>query len=274
MTASSRPVSLAQLSAIDLDALEMIRLAADAGYSGVLIRLHPARREEPARAILTDAALRRQARQLLQDLGLQLFDTEVLTIYPDSTPEDFRPLFEAMADMAIRHVAVNSEDPNHARLTDSFSRLCDAAAPYDISLDLEFMRYRQIRSLDQALEMMAASGSANCSIIIDTLHFFRAGHAVTDLARIPQGRVGLIQLSDAPAQSPPLDGLRQEALFDRLAPGKGDLPIAELVAALPATLPLSVEVPSSQTTDKLGHARMLLAATRDVLAAADLIRAS
>ena len=44
-------------------------------------------------------------------------------------------------------------------------------------------------------------------------------------------------------------GLIREARTGRLLPGEGVLPLADLVAALPDTLPLAVEAPCRATAD-------------------------
>jgi len=43
--------------------------------------------------------------------------------------------------------------------------------------------------------------------------------------------------------------LIREARTGRLLPGEGVLPLAELIAALPATVPLAIEAPNRATAD-------------------------
>jgi len=53
-----------------------------------------------------------------------------------------------------------------------------------------------------------------------------------------------VQLCDAPWQAPPPELIIHEAREGRLAPGQGQLPLAELLAALPEHVEFSVEMPA------------------------------
>lgn len=271
-TSPDRIISLAHLSALELAPPHMVRLAADAGFDHVSLRLSPAKREEPWHPMVGNSPMRRETKQILVDTGLRVPDAEVMTIYPDCDPQGFLPLFEAMQDLEIVYIIVNSEDPDLSRFAETMAQLCAAALPFCVNLGIEFMRYRHIKTLDQAIQIVQASGAPNASLVIDSLHFFRAGHQIADLAHIPPGLVSLIQLADAPTQSPPFEKLREEAIGNRKVPGEGDLPLVEFLAALPADLPVSVEVPSNHVADKSLHARTLLHAARDIIAAADMAR--
>jgi sugar phosphate isomerase/epimerase len=107
---------------------------------------------------------------------------------------------------------------------------------------LEFMAYRGIGTLEHAVSVVSAVGQPNLAITLDVLHFCRSGGTVDSLPSIDSKLIGCIQLCDGPA-SPAL-ALPTEARYERLYPGEGDLPVHEIVAALPSDIPLSVEVPS------------------------------
>ena len=80
-------------------------------------------------------------------------------------------------------------------------------------------------------------------IVADVLHHHRVGAGVAELrALVDSGRLGWIQLCDAP-QDAPAD-LLHEARHARLAPGSGALPLDELLAIVPAGIVRSVEVQS------------------------------
>ena len=81
-------------------------------------------------------------------------------------------------------------------------------------------------------------------------------------------RIGAVQISDAPATNPESD-YTYEALFDRLVPGEGELPLGELLQVLPPDIIISPEVPL-QTLRKSGVpiqecVRRVIEGTRDVL---------
>ena len=80
--------------------------------------------------------------------------------------------------------------------------------------------------------------------------------------------IGTFQICDAPKEPPPPEGLVTEARTRRLLPGAGGLPLGPLMEALPAGVPLGVEVPlAGQHPDLSPAARleMLVSSTRRYL---------
>jgi sugar phosphate isomerase/epimerase len=128
--------------------------------------------------------------------------------------------------------------------------LCYRAAPYGLRVGLEFAIYTGVRTLDHAAGLVARSKRTNTSVVIDALHFSRSGGLPAHVARIDADLLHYAQICDAPAAMPgPTDtpDLIREARTGRLLPGEGALPLRELVAALPAAIPLAVEAPSRET---------------------------
>ena len=83
---------------------------------------------------------------------------------------------------------------------------------------------------------------------------------MADVAAIEPNRLPYVQLCDAPAVAP--DDLYTEAVDGRLLLGQGELPIRELVAALPDRTALSMEIRSaalrSAFPDPVERARRVL----------------
>ena len=82
----------------------------------------------------------------------------------------------------------------------------------------------------------------NGKILIDTLHFFRAGETLEGVKAFDPSLFPYIQISDGPLAPPPGDGIRIEGRSNRMFPGEGGLPLAALLSVLPDGIPLSVEV--------------------------------
>ena len=89
-------------------------------------------------------------------------------------------------------------------------------------------------------------------MLVDTLHFSRSGGIPAHVAQVDPALFRYAQICDA---SPDMPGpgdtprLMREARTGRLLPGEGALPLAELVAAFPDTLPLAVEAPCRATAE-------------------------
>jgi sugar phosphate isomerase/epimerase len=129
------------------------------------------------------------------------------------------------------------------------------------------MAWRQVASLPDAVRVVEAAGRPNGAVLIDALHLARTGGSPEDVRAVPPGLIRHAQLCDAPAEAPrSMDAIIQEARAGRLLPGDGALPLAALVAALPPTTPLSIEVPITGTVTPEAHLRANLAAARRLLA--------
>jgi len=109
-------------------------------------------------------------------------------------------------------------------------------------------------------------------VLVDALHLCRSGGSPADvapLARANPRRYPYLQLCDAPLVAPAGGerGLYAEAVAGRLAPGEGELPLRELLDAMPAGVPLSIETPVAAIAHlpPVERARHAMAATRRLL---------
>jgi sugar phosphate isomerase/epimerase len=132
-----------------------------------------------------------------------------------------------------------------SRLIAHFGALCDLAAGFGLGVDFEFMKFRLVGTLPQALEVVSRAARPNGKLLIDLLHLYRSGGTPEMLKRVPSAMIGSVQLCDAP-RSPPEDLVR-EAREGRLFPGEGDLPLRAFLEAVGADVPMSVEVPTASS---------------------------
>ena len=117
---------------------------------------------------------------------------------------------------------------------------------------LEFAIYTGVRTLAHAAQMVTRSKRANASVLVDALHFSRSGGIPAHIAQVAPALFRYAQICDASADMPgPTDtpALIREARTGRLLPGEGVLPLRELVAALPAGVPLAIEAPCRATAE-------------------------
>jgi len=122
------------------------------------------------------------------------------------------------------------------------------------------MRWRSLPTLQQASAFVLAAGCPNANLCLDCLHLSRCGNAPSDLAALPPGLVGYVQLCDAPAAIPPDDAIIPEARGGRMFPGDGALRLHPLLDLLPDGTPLSLEVPRQQDAGRSTRDRAQLAA--------------
>ena len=252
MTSAERLLSLAAGVCPETGPADFVSACATAGW--------------PACGIWFDAAtwtdaVASEVRLRLDDTGLVALDMEPIFVTPDG--DHGERMIDAAATVGARNLLVVSRGVDDERFVERFALLCDLAAAHEIGCSLEFMAFMTIRDLPQALAVLEAVDRPNAGVLIDNLHLARTGGTVADVAALDPARLPYAQLCDAPSGRP--DDLVVEALDGRFTLGAGELPIRELVAALPAHTALSMEVRSarlrSEFPDPTDRARHLHAST-------------
>jgi sugar phosphate isomerase/epimerase len=238
-----KPITLDHLSVLEVGPPDLIALGAQAGFEAVGVRLtspvaggieYPIRVGSPEMA---------ETLARMSGTGVQVFDIEVALLAPDTDVKKYTPIFEAGAALGAQRVCVNIDDPDRARVVDRFAELCDLGARFGLAMDVEFMIWRPVASLQDAADVVSRAGKSNGAILVDTLHFVRSGGTVAELTALDPALIGSVQLCDAPLTRLPELSIIDEARSDRLPPGKGELPLIEILGALPKAVPLAVEVP-------------------------------
>jgi sugar phosphate isomerase/epimerase len=79
-------------------------------------------------------------------------------------------------------------------------------------------------------------------LLIDTMHLVRSGSGAADVANLDPNLIGYVQLCDVPLR-PRIADYMQESMTERMAPGSGELPLRDILAALPRHLVIGIEVP-------------------------------
>lgn len=74
------------------------------------------------------------------------------------------------------------------------------------------------------------------------MHVMRGGSSAADIAALDPDCIGYAQLNDT-TMRPRLDNYMEEAMFERMVPGDGDLPLLDILSALPRDIIVEIEVP-------------------------------
>lgn len=261
--------SIAHLTVLGTTPLDLIQIAADAGYDYVSIRMTPVAEGEHVTPLAGDPDMVRRVSRCLADTGVEVLDVELARLGPDDEPDKYRGVLEAAAGIGAQHVLGQLNDPDRDRATERFGRLCDLALEFSLTVDLEFPSWSETGDLAAAAAVVRAVDRSNAGILVDVLHFFRSNSSIEQLAALPREWFRFIQLCDAPADAPPtVEGVIHTARCARSLPGYGHLPLRELLEHLPAG-PYSLEVPNDVLRRELGtteYARLVLATAREVVA--------
>ena len=239
---------------------QMVEVAARAGFEMVGFKHGPDWSDDLIRALRGD----------LDASGVSLLDIEALRLVPDVDWGQVERLLDAAASLGAANVLVVGQDPDRAGVIASYARACEMAGQRGLRAALEPMPFRDVVTLADALEVIAAVDHPAAALLLDNHHLARSGGSPADLARVPSDLIPYAQICDAPAE--PLgfttETLMQDALTRRCLPGDGALPLAAFVAALPAGTPLSVEILTGALRDAypspLEYARAIRSAATSV----------
>ncbi|WP_009474539.1 sugar phosphate isomerase/epimerase [Rhodococcus sp. JVH1] len=264
------PLGLAALTVLDTAPLQQVDLAEKHGFDTIGIRLLPAAPGTTAYPLHEDDAALDALIRRLDDSPIEVFDLEIIRLGADFDPKSYVPLLEAGARLGAKAVLVGGDDRDRARLADSYARLAELCAQYGIVASLEFMPWTAVPDATTAVEIVAQADGPARSVLVDGLHVGRSSTTLDDLAAIPREWLHYAQMCDGSVPAPPDDAeLIRQAREERLVPGTGGIPLADIWSTLPAGLPVSIELPNEPFRRAVGTdawLARLVAATREVLA--------
>lgn len=252
----SRKYSLAYLTIPGTTPTEQIRIAAEAGYDCVSLRTIPMHLPgEPIFQFEKDKALFESVKKALADYGILYNDMELARVREDLDVREYEPAFEKSAELGARNVLSSVWTEDKAYREDTFGLICDMAAKYDMTVNLEFMSLSGVRDLKTALELRDAVARKNIKIVVDLLYVLRSQIPAEELALLSEDDVGFIHLCDGPAEMPSLcvDDAFKIVREGRLYLGEGDIDIKAILKALPK-VPFSIELPNAAEMTSRGAA--------------------
>jgi len=258
-------LGIAHFTVLEVPPAELVTLAARIGYGFVGLRLHPAFPGAPFYEIPAGSEAMREMRRRMDGEGVRVHDIEFVVVDAAFVPSDLGAILESAGELGAKRLSICADDPDRGRLIANVAELCDLAADVGMGVDLECMAWREIASLPDAVRVVEAAGRPNGGALVDALHLSRTGGTPDDLRCVSPGIVRTAQLCDAPAARPASnEAVIQEARSRRLLPGRGELPLLDLLAALPDHATLSVEVPMPAGASPEAHARRVFDATREL----------
>ena len=255
---AERNIALAALTVLELPHAELVSVAAQAGYSHVGLRLVPVA-GQPYLHPLDPGAIGKR----LADSGVKVLDVEVFRLDAEARIANFEEVFSVSARLGASQLLAHGADPQESRLVDNFGRLCDLAARYALSVNLEPMPWVEISTVAKAKRIIDTAARPNGAVLVDAIHFFRADNSFSDLKG---ARMNYLQFCDACAERPAdMAEMIRQARGDRLPPGEGGLDLQGLLSCFSKDLPVSLEVPLARSMAPLEKARLVYQAAVKVL---------
>jgi sugar phosphate isomerase/epimerase len=267
-----RVVSLDHLTVFELVPPELVQTASLAGFTHVGMRLNPAAPGERQHPMLGNAPMLRETLARMRDTGTRVFDVGVFRLRKETRVADFEPVLETAARLGATHAVVNGDEPDHEVLAELLARLCELGRAHGLTMNLEFTPWTGVRTLADAMKVVAAAGRPEARVLVDTIHLDRSGGKADDVAAMPPALIAYAQVCDAHGPRPQpqdFETMIYQARNERGFPGEGNLDLDAVIRALPPDVPLSLEAPTkklAQTLSALERARRGRAAVASLLA--------
>jgi sugar phosphate isomerase/epimerase len=240
--------------------LETIRAAATGGFDAVGLWVEPAN--------WTDAVTR-DCRAALADTGLELLDVEVIWLKPGSDMAEHKACIDIGAELGAKNVLCVSSDPDMAATAARLAELCHHAEGSGMRVALEFGIFTEVKNLRMAMAVLDDVAHPLRALLIDPIHVDRSGTTAAEIAAVPRALLPYAQFCDAPAKRPDptcFEDIITDAIDLREQCGEGGLPLKAIYDALPAGVPLSIELRSKALRDGYSdpgeRAKAVAAATR------------
>ena len=267
----SRAISLAYLTVRGASPSQQIEFAARCGYSHVGLRFLPVVEGE---ALLDVAGSRERVRETqiaLDAAGISVLDVEFFWIKSNTKVPEFERYFAAAEHLGAANLLVGVCDPDPSRLADHWLAFCELAASYRLRANLEFMPFPDMTTLNtygETIDFLNSAPCGNAGITIDAIHFQRSESCIAEIRPEHHRYFAYAQLCDAAAgQFSPAE-MQRQARSDRLPLGRGCVDLIGLLNALPADLPVGLEIPlggEAQDWSALRKAQLAFDSARDLL---------
>ena len=236
-------ITLSYLTVDGAGPLEHVEAAAAGGFDGADLRILAPTHLPIRRRVVGNARLINELKLVCRRTGMRILNVESIALRPDVDVASFAATLATAAELGARNILTLIEDMEPQQAIDTFGAFCMSASSHGLRAAIEFMPFRAVKTLDQAVALVDCVGTDKAGVLIDTLHLHWTGGGVEDLARLPAGHIAYVQICDAPIRIPPPEQQIQIARHGRLYPGKGELPLMDLLDVLPADIPISVEIP-------------------------------
>jgi sugar phosphate isomerase/epimerase len=268
-----RALSLSYYTLPELDVLQTVAVAAATGCRHLGLRLLGGQPGGGETKLLSSPTLRAKLRVAMSAHSVSALDANTVRLIDSTVTAAYLPFFDVAAELGARHVLATADDPEPERLVDNLLALCEIAAARELTIDLEFVPWLQLSSIDAAARLIRQCQHPALGISVDALHYFRSHGTPEQLAQLPPEWFRYAQLCDIDSPEPPLSrqAYIDEATQERLPPGEGIIDLTGLLRALPPGIPLALEIPQvtlSQTEPAEVRVKRAVAATRQVLRAA------
>lgn len=269
-------------SLIQADFRGLVEAAAKAGFCSISLwpslfynALESGLTENDMISILDDNGLRvTELDPYCSWLPITVDPTDMAASFYAYEASDFFRIADALGGRTLNVIQLSDTPISDNERVELLASLCERAQQHNLIVSVEFLPWSPIANIQQALELVQATGKSNCGVNIDIWHHFRSGGTIEQLASLDPTLVAAIQFNDVAAE--PWDNILEETSTGRLLPGEGcSNSVAVLKALYQAGVqcPINVEVfseelmqlPAAEAAQKMADSmRSVLAQTSSV----------
>lgn len=243
---------MAFLTTPKLSPPDAVTVAAKTGYDWVGLRLQP----PPGGygpPFIDEPTVIHETVKRLKDTGMKVYDVDIVRLDPQFSVARYARFLDVCGALGAKATLVAGDDPDEMRMIENFAAYCEAAKPFGITADLEFMPWTKVSNIKKARRVIEAANKDNGGILVDALHFARCDATLGDLEALPRRMLHYAQICDGPAEIPTtLEGLLHTARVERMLAGEGGIDLASIFSRLPDDIMICVEIPSECRTEKMG----------------------
>lgn len=253
-------LGIGQLTAIEVNPLEYVSIAAEAGLD--FLSLFVCQASPQSKFPLTTRENFAAVKERLGARGLKVSNIECFVLTPTTDVEAFRPLLEMGAELGARSATTLLYDADNGRVIHNLSRISELAGETSLRVGVEFMPLAPgWKNFRQTADLVNQVAKPNLGITIDLLHLIRSGGTPAEVAAADPRLIANAQLCDSKDLSAN-ETYFEEASVKRLAPGEGNFPVQEFLRALPEGTPLEIEVPRPSDIPALERVKDIVKKTR------------
>jgi sugar phosphate isomerase/epimerase len=238
-------LALDHITVMDARPLDLVEAASAADCAGICLFMESMAvlPHMPHFDLFGSATARAELKAILAGTGVSLDLAYPFTLTGRTDVEAYRSALDLAAELGAQCVNLLIYDRDESRRADNFGAFCDLAGEAGLKVALEFYPVSQVRSLAEALPLVALlDRPGRVGVNVDLLHLMRSGGNIAELAAAPPGSILFAQIADGPRECVE-DSLDVEASSRRWLAGEGVFDVAGFVRALPDGCPISVEIP-------------------------------
>lgn len=263
--------SLAYLTIPGTHPADQIEIAARCGYEGVSLRSISMRLPGEPDFSLANEAIYQSVKAALKNTGIKLMDIELARVGDGLDAASYEADFAKAAELGACYVISSVWSADREYSLAQLEKICDIAEKYGLLVNLEFMAFSNVRTLQETVDVMDTLARPNLKLMVDTLHAHRAEVTQAMLEKIPAEKFGFVHLCDGPAFIPPADhpDMTGVARSGRQYVGEGGIDIAGMLRGIPDIPYYSIELPNTarmEACGKLAHADRCLQTAKKYLA--------